>query len=146
MADVVTPSSGGVPSPAVVPPAPAGAATPPVPPAQIRAGTRGTRAVLAVGTAVSVVCFSVAIVLELLGHPDARGSATDLGAVFRSATALEPWGWATLGTFAVILSPAGAIVATAFEHAAIHDRRTALTSVAVLVVLGVSLVVSLLSR
>lgn len=116
------------------------------PPVQVRAGTRGTRAVLAVGTAVSVVCFSIAIILELLGRPDARGSATDLGAVARSAAAFEPWGWATLGTFAVILSPAGAIVATALEHAAIHDRRTALTAVAVLVVLGISLAVSLLSR
>lgn len=140
MADVVTPSSAGVPPTPVVP------GTPAVAPAQVRAGTRGTRAVLAVGTAVSVVCFSIAIILELLGRPDVRGSATDLGAVFRSAAALEPWGWATLGTFAVILSPAGAILATAFEHAAIHDRRTALTAVAVLVVLGISLVVSLLSR
>jgi uncharacterized membrane protein len=112
----------------------------------VQAGTQGTRSALAVGTAVSVVCFAVALMLEFLGRPDGGGSATDLGAVARSTLALEPWGWATLGTFAVILSPVGAIVATGLEFARIGDRRTALTAVAVLVVLAVSLVVSLLSR
>jgi len=105
-----------------------------------------TRAVLAIGSSVSVVCFAAALILEFLGRPEGGGSATDLGAVLRSVTALETWGWATLGTFAVIVSPVGAITATALEYARTGDRRTAWTAVGVLFVLGISLTVSLLSR
>jgi len=110
------------------------------------AASRGTRAVLAVGTAVSVTCFVLALVLEFLGRPTGGGSATDLGAVLRSASALEAWGWATLGTYAVIMSPVAAIMATALEYLRAGDRRTAWTAAGVLVVLAVSLGVSLLSR
>ena len=124
------------------PPTPA-----PIPaPAAVRPASRATRLVLAGGTTVSVVCFAVALLLDFVGRSRGGGSATDLGAVVSSALALQPWGWATLGTFAVIVTPALAIVATGLEYAAIHDRRTAWTAVAVLVVLGVSLAVSLLAR
>lgn len=112
----------------------------------MRPADRGTRLVLAGGTAASVACFAIALILEFLGRPTGDGSATDLAAVAASTLALEPWGWATLGTFAVIVTPALAIVATGLEYAAIRDRRTAWTAVAVLVVLGVSLAVSLMSR
>jgi uncharacterized membrane protein len=95
---------------------------------------------------VSVACFAIALILEFLGRPTGDGSATDLAAVASSTLALEPWGWATLGTFAVIVTPALAIVATGLEYAVIRDRRTAWTAIAVLVILGVSLVVALLSR
>lgn len=115
-------------------------------PTAVRPASRATRLVLAGGSAVSVVCFAVALLLEFVGRARGGGSATDIGAVVTSALALEPWGWATLGTFAVIVTPALAIVATGLEYAAIRDRRTAWTAVAVLVVLGVSLVVSLLAR
>jgi len=128
-----------------VPPPPGSAAR--VDPAgRIIPASRATRAVLAVGTGVSVACFAIALILEFLERPIGGASATDLGAVLRSAIALEPWGWATLGTFAVIASPVGAIAATALEYARTGDRRTAWTAVGVLVVLGVSLAVSLLSR
>ncbi len=112
----------------------------------IRPASRSTRLALAGGTAVSVTCFAAALILEFLGRPTSGGSATDLAAVIASALAFEPWGWATLGTYAVIVTPALAIVATGLEYAAIRDRRTGWTAVAVLLVLGVSLVVSLLSR
>lgn len=108
--------------------------------------SRSTRLVLAGGTAVSVACFAIALLLEFLGRPRGGGSTTDPAAVLASLVALEPWGWATLGTYAVIVTPALAIVATGLEYAAIRDRRTAWTAVAVLVILGVSLAVALLSR
>lgn len=125
--------------------APDATRSPATPPAPVPA-SRSTRAVLAGGTAVSVACFAVALLLEFLGRARGGGSATDPAAVVASVLALEPWGWATLGTYAVIVTPALAIVATGLEYAAIRDRRTAWTAVAVLVVLGVSLAVSLLSR
>lgn len=109
------------------------------------AGSRGTRAVLAIGTAASVACFAIALVLEFAGRPIGGGSATDLAAVARSTLALEAWGWATLGTFAVIAAPVAAIVATALEFLAIGDRRTAVTAGGVLVVLGTGLVLALVS-
>ena len=108
--------------------------------------SRATRSALAVGTAVSIACFAMALSLEFLGRPAGGGSATDLGAVVRSVLALETWGWATLGTFAVIVTPVGAIITTALEYTRAGDRRTAWTAVAVLIVLGESLMVSLLSR
>ena len=108
--------------------------------------SRATRAVLTVGTAISVGCFAIALGLEFAGRSTASGSATDLGAVGRSVLALEPWGWATLGTFGVIASPIAAIAATAVEYLRAGDRRTAWTAVGVLVVLALSLVVALLSR
>ncbi len=110
------------------------------------AASAATRTVLAVGTAVSVACFVIALALEFLGRPTGDGSATDPGAVLRSALALEAWGWATLGTYAVIMSPVAAIVATAAEYLRAGDRRTAWTATGVLVVLAVSLAVSLLGR
>ena len=123
------------------------AAGPRVDPAgRVIPGSRATRAVLAAGTGVSVACFAIALLLEALGRPLGGGAATDLAAVLRSAAAFESWGWATLGTFAVIVSPVGAIVATAVEYARTGDRRTAWTAVGVLVVLAVSLVVSLIGR
>ena len=131
----------------VTAPTPVSGPTPaPPPPAATVPASRSTRLVMAGGTAVSVVCFAMALVLEFLGRPTGGGSATDPAAVASSVLALEPWGWATLGTYAVIVTPALAIVATGLEYAAIRDRRTAWTAVAVLVILGVSLVVSLLSR
>ena len=110
------------------------------------AASRATRTVLALGTGVSVACFALALLLEFLGRPAGGGSATDPGAVLRSAIAMEAWGWATLGTYAVIASPVGAIVATALEYLRAGDRRTAWTATGVLVVLALSLVVSLLGR
>ena len=107
------------------------------------AASRATRAVLALGTGASVTCFAIALLLEFLGRPSGGGAETDLGAVLSSAAALESWGWATLGTFAVIVSPAAAIVATALEYRVAGDRRTALTAVGVLAVLGISLGVAL---
>ena len=110
------------------------------------AASRATRAVLAAGTGFSVTCFAVALVLEFLGRPTGSGSATDPGAVIRSVVALEPWGWATLGTYGVIVSPIAAVSATAWEYRRVGDHRTAWTAIGVLVVLAVSLAVALLSR
>jgi len=110
------------------------------------AASRATRAALAVGTGVSVACFALALALEILGRPTGGGSATDLDAVLGSASAMQAWGWATLGTYAVIVSPVAAIVATTVEYLRAGDRRTAWTAGGVLAVLAVSLAVSLLNR
>jgi uncharacterized membrane protein len=120
----------------------------PVPPfsTRVRAETRATRAVLAVGTVVSVACFMVALALEFLERPTGGGEALDLGAVVASALAFERWGWATLGVFAVIVSPIAAVAATAAEYALVGDRRTFLTALLVLAVLALSLLVSLAAR
>ncbi len=120
----------------------------PQPPVGIpaRPGSRATRLSLAVGTTLSVVCFGVALALAFAGRPEGGGPMADLGAVIASAAALESWGWATLGTYAVIASPVAAIATTALEHARVHDRRTAWTAAAVLGILGASLAISLLGR
>lgn len=108
------------------------------------ASSRWTRRCLAVGTAVSAACFAFSLLLDLLGRAGLHGDASDLAAVLGSAVALEPWGWATLGTLAVIATPAAGLVATLAEYERVRDRRTALLAVAVLAILGLSLVTALL--
>ena len=114
--------------------------TRPVPPSRL------TRAALATGTAVAVACFAVALVLDALGRSGGGGTETDVAAVLGSVARLEAWGWATLGTFAVIVTPAAALVATAIEYRGARDGRTSLAAAGVLAILGISLVLSLVGR
>ena len=108
------------------------------------ARSRWTSTTLTAGAVISGACLVVAILLELLGRPRGAGQMTDVAAVARSVAALESWGWSALGVAVMIGTPAVALVATALEYAAAHDRRTAWTAVAVLGVLGISLAVALL--
>ena len=108
------------------------------------ARSRWTSTTLTAGAVSSGACLGVAILLELLGRPRGVGQMTDVAAVARSVAALESWGWSALGVAVMIGTPAVALVATALEYAAAHDRRTAWTAVAVLGVLGISLAVALL--
>jgi hypothetical protein len=103
-----------------------------------------TRRGLSVGTAVAAACFMVAVVLDMLGRGGAHGDPTDLPALAASVARLEAWGWATLGTFAIIFTPAISLVATAVEYRAVADQRTTLTALAVLGVLLVSVALALL--
>ena len=45
------------------------------------------------------------------------GEMTDLAAVFEGLLALTPWAWATLGTYAVVLTPVVGLLVTAWEYA-----------------------------
>jgi hypothetical protein len=108
------------------------------------ASSRLTRAVLTVGSALSAACLSLAILLELSGRSGATPGPPDVARIVSSVAELQSWGWAWLGALAVIATPAAGLIATAWEYAAASDRRTALTALAVLAVLGVSLGVALL--
>lgn len=103
-----------------------------------------TRLVLRAGTIVSAAAFAIALLLRIAGHPAGGGDAFDPGAVIAACVALDPWGWATLGVFAVIATPVLTIMATGHEHRVAGDRRTALLSLGVLGVLALSLAVALL--
>jgi uncharacterized membrane protein len=85
----------------------------------------------------------VALILDLVGRTGVHGDPSDLGALVRSVWSLEPWGWATLGTLAVIVTPAVGLLATMLEYRSVADRRTALLAALVLGILGVSLVLAL---
>jgi hypothetical protein len=100
--------------------------------------------VLTTGSALSAACFGLAIALELAGRSGATPGPLDLARILRSAADLQAWGWAWLGAIAVIATPAAGLIATAREYAAASDRRTALTALAVLGILGVSLAVAVL--
>jgi len=116
----------------------------PRPAAPATPGYAATRAVLRAGTIVSAAAFGIALGLRIAGNPAGDGDAFDPGAVVTAILALDPWGWATLGVFAVIATPVLAIAATGHEHRVAGDRRTALLALGVLGVLGISLVVALL--
>jgi uncharacterized membrane protein len=96
------------------------------------------------GVVVSAACFLLAGAAEALGVTSRPGDMTDIGVVLRGSLSLDPWAWASLGTFAVILTPAIALLVTAWEYATIADRRSVLLALVVLAVLSVSATVALL--
>lgn len=106
---------------------------------------RLTAAVLSGGAAISAACFAVALAAGLAGADGARGDPADLSALLGALAALRPWAWASLGILAVIATPALGLVVTAAEYASLPDRRTAVLALAVLAILGLSVVVALLA-
>jgi hypothetical protein len=109
-----------------------------------RATSLWTRRVFGAATIVAVTCFAIAIALDLAGRQGERTPVTDVAALARSVTSFQAWGWGWLGVLTLLATPALGLVATAWEYAAVDDRRTALTAIGVLGVLGISLAVALL--
>lgn len=103
-----------------------------------------TSAVLTVGVTVAAVCFAIALVTELAGVEPGSGQMTDVGAISGGLLVMMPWAWATLGAYAVILTPILGLLATAWEYASIADRRTVLLAVTVLAILAASVVIAIL--
>jgi uncharacterized membrane protein len=95
-----------------------------------------------VGVALSAACFALAGLAELVGIDRREAAMTDIGALIEGTMALDPWALASLGTYLIILTPAIALLATAWEYASISDRRTVLLAGAVLAVLAVSVAVA----
>ena len=109
----------------------------------MRPSDRATRRTLTGGALISGGCFTVAIILELLGGTRGAGQLTDVPGIVASVSRLEAWGWSSLGVLVIIATPVVALVATGIEYAVAHERRSAWTAVAVLCVLAISLVVAL---
>lgn len=99
---------------------------------------RWTAATLTAGVIGSAVCFLIAGAAELLGADTGSGEMTDVGALVVGLAELTPWAWASLGTLAVVLSPALGLLATAYEFATVSDRRTVLLALTVLTILVMS--------
>lgn len=105
---------------------------------------RATSTSLSLGVAFAAVCFVVAILAEVFGIDSNEGSMTDLATVLSGLPALSPWAWASLGAYAVVVTPVVGLVVTAWEYASVGDRRAMGLALAVLTVLGLSTAVSLL--
>ena len=112
--------------------------------APLSASRRLTSGTLTVGVAIAAACFLVALGSELAGNDALVGDMTDIGAVLEGMFGLAPWAWASLGTFAIVLTPVAGLLVTASEYAAISDRRTMWLAVAVLAILAISVVAALL--
>jgi uncharacterized membrane protein len=100
--------------------------------------------VLTVGVALGAAGFLVAVAGQVLGARAHPGALTDLGAVADGLASLDPWAWATLGTFIVVLTPVAGLVATAIEYAVAEDRGTLTLALVVLAILIGSAVVAIL--
>ena len=98
-----------------------------------RAPKRRTQLVYTAGGVFAGACLVVAVVLELAGRPADPGSFVDPAAITSGVVHLTSWGWASLGVWLIIATPAVALVMTATEYRAIGDRRALWTTVAVLV-------------
>ena len=105
---------------------------------------RFTSAALTIGVLVAASCFGVAVAAEVAGIDPGTGDMTDLAAVLDGLLALTPWAWATAGAYAIVLTPAAGLIATASEYASISDRRTVWLALAVLGVLALSTTIALL--
>ena len=103
-----------------------------------------TSASLTTGVLVSGACFVVAGAAEVLGLATHPAQMTDVGALASGLAALDPWAWASLGTYAVVATPAIGLVVTAYEYATVADRSTLALALVVLAVLVLSTVVALL--
>lgn len=111
---------------------------------RIRASRALTSGWLTLGTLVSALCFVIALAAEQAGQAGLSGEMTDMAAILDGLRELSPWAWASLGTYAVIITPVVGIVITAREYAAIGDRRTVRLALAVLAVLAISVVVAVI--
>ncbi len=109
---------------------------------RLTAPRRLTSAVLSLGVAVSAACFVLAGVAEFLGMTRREASMTDFSALLDGSLALDPWALASLGCYAVVVTPAIGLLATAWEYASIADRRATFLALAVLAILAVSVVVA----
>jgi len=115
-----------------------------LPPARVTAPRRYTSATITIGVVVSAACFLMAGLAEVAGMETGSGDMTDLVAVLDGLLAMNPWAWASLGTFAVVLTPAIGLLVTAYEYATVSDRRTVLLAIAVVAILVLSAVVAVL--
>ncbi len=113
-------------------------------PAPGHAPSHFTRAVLTAGAGMAAACFVVALAAEIVGLEPGSGEMTDVVAVFGGLLALTPWAWATLGVYAVVLTPVVGLLVTAAEYHSVGDRRTVGLAVAVIAVLAVSAAISIL--
>ncbi len=105
---------------------------------------RYTSAVLTGGVVVAGFFFGVAVLAEIAGVEPGEGEMTDLRAIGEGLLSLTPWAWATMGTYAVVLTPVAGLVVTAWEYATVSDRRTVALAMAVLAILAISAAVAIL--
>ncbi|RKY15379.1 MAG: hypothetical protein DRQ55_19625 [Planctomycetota bacterium] len=105
---------------------------------------RYTSAAITSGVAVATICFMVAILAEIAGTEPGAGEMTDLRAVYDGLLTLTPWAWATLGVYAVVVTPVVGLVVTAWEYSSVGDRRTMGLAIAVIAVLATSAIVAIL--
>ena len=108
---------------------------------------RLTSASLTAGVILAATCFLVAGAAEFLGADSSVADMTDMtdmGALVGGLVALDPWAWASLGTYLVVATPALGLAVTAYEYATVADRHAVALALVVLTVLTLSTVVALL--
>lgn len=102
---------------------------------------------LVAGTYLAIALVLVGVVGMLLGGVDplARGErpAFDLGGIPAAIVALRPEGFLWLGLVAVLALPVGRVIVAGVGFLAARDRRLALVSLAVLLVITASVVAAL---
>jgi uncharacterized membrane protein len=64
--------------------------------------------------------------------------------VFDGLLTFTPWAWATLGSYAVVITPVIGLLVTAYEFTTISDRRTVMLAISVVVVLVTSAIIAVL--
>ncbi len=105
---------------------------------------RYTSAALTGGALLAAACFVVALAAELAGSAPGSGSMTDFAAVIDGLLTFTPWAWATLGVYAVVVTPLLGLIVTAGEYSSVGDRRSVGLAVAVIAVLVIGAIISIL--
>jgi uncharacterized membrane protein len=63
---------------------------------------------------------------------------TDLSRILSGLASLDPWAWASLGTWLVVVTPVIGLLVTAYEYTLAADRQAVGLALAVLAVLALS--------
>ena len=96
-------------------------------------------------TYVSALLLTIGVLLMVASgiSPLSGGPALDLSALFADLVSLQPAGFLWLGLLTVIATPLSRVVAAAVGFALVGDRRMVVVSVAILVVISVSVATAL---
>ena len=96
-------------------------------------------------TYVSALLLTIGVLLMVASgiSPLSGGPALDLSALVADLVSLQPAGFLWLGLLTVIATPLSRVVAAAVGFALVGDRRMVVVSVAILVVISVSVATAL---
>jgi uncharacterized membrane protein len=94
-------------------------------------------------TAALLLTIGVLLMVASSISPLSGGPALDLSSLVADLASLQPAGFLWLGLLAVIATPLSRVAAAAVGFALVGDRRMVAVSIAILVVVGVSIATAL---
>jgi uncharacterized membrane protein len=98
-------------------------------------------------TYMAALLLTIGVLLMVVGgiSPLSGGPALDLSSLIADLASLQPAGFLWLGLLAVIATPLSRVAAAAVGFALVGDRRMVVVSIAILVVIAVSVATAIVA-